>query len=933
MPFGPVVQALRDLHRRLDPATQTAVVGDAQPALARLLPELAGGVRADDVDDGAALFEHLLGDAATGSATACRRCSSSKTCTGPITRPATSSCSSPATCATRACSWSGRSAPTICTGAIRCGRCSPSSTGRAPRIALDLVRFDRDEIARADRRHSRRGRRTPDLVDATFERSDGNAFFAEELLAAEEMCDDTLPDSLRDIVLARVDALPDAAQRALRVVAVIGRTADYRLGERGRRDPRGRADRGFARCRRASGAHRRARRPRVPVPARARATRRCTTTCCRASGSSCTPASPSCSAERPDWFDGDEQSLASELACHWDAAHDQRRALPAALAAARAAAQMFAYPEALSHAERALDAVGARRRRGGADRSELRGHAAVHRDARRQLRQCRPRARVRACAALDAVDEETDPIEAGARPRTHRALHVVRELRARRSARAQSRRPSVSCPRCHRASSAAQVLATLGQQLMVAGRNPEAIETCEVCDRGRRAGGRPCHRGSRAQHPRQRAQWTRASSRPGRPSSRSRATSRSRPSRGATSPAPPRTRARTCRHSTGTKRRSRSRSKVPNTPGATASICACGAFLRINAGVSLYELGRWDEMEEQLREADAIEAAGVDELRGPPRVGDPVRGRGQFDAAEAQIQRGRSLLRGSTNAEVAARVRDGRSPRAGVVGRSRRRVPPARSMRSRTRVLASSCSDAGPALLAVAAAVSDDDTAIAAIVAHARPLGCRATVGRGRTGRRRLIRAQIAAELAPRPTRTCWRAVADAWAQSARIPNATYARYREAAAHVAVGDHRAAEETARDAYAMATTVGFVPIAQRIEALARAGAPRPRQLPWRPPRRPSASGLTAASVEVLALVARAAPTGRSARSCSSRRRPRACTSRTSSPSCDVANRGEAAAAAAPSLGLDRVRMRARVSRHERAYRGRRRRQLPLGAAIC
>ena len=60
MPFGPVVQALRDLHRRLDPATQTAVVGDAQPALARLLPELAGGVRTDDVDDGAALFEHLL---------------------------------------------------------------------------------------------------------------------------------------------------------------------------------------------------------------------------------------------------------------------------------------------------------------------------------------------------------------------------------------------------------------------------------------------------------------------------------------------------------------------------------------------------------------------------------------------------------------------------------------------------------------------------------------------------------------------------------------------------------------------------------------------------------------------------------------------------------------------------------------------------------
>ena len=79
---------------------------------------------------------------------------------------------------------------------------------------------------------------------------------------------------------------------------------------------------------------------------------------------------------------------------------------------------------------------------------------------------------------------------------------------------------------------------------------------------------------------------------------------------------------------------------------------ACGAFLRINAGVSLYELGRWDEMEEQLREADAIEAAGVDELRSAHAWATLFAGRGQFDAAEAQIQRGRSLLRGSTNAEV-----------------------------------------------------------------------------------------------------------------------------------------------------------------------------------------------------------------------------------------------------------------------------------------
>ena len=79
---------------------------------------------------------------------------------------------------------------------------------------------------------------------------------------------------------------------------------------------------------------------------------------------------------------------------------------------------------------------------------------------------------------------------------------------------------------------------------------------------------------------------------------------------------------------------------------------ASGAFLRINAATSLYELGRWDEMEEQLREADAIEGAGIDVLRGAHAWATLYAGRGQFDAAAAQIERGRSLLRGSTNAEV-----------------------------------------------------------------------------------------------------------------------------------------------------------------------------------------------------------------------------------------------------------------------------------------
>src|SRR5262245_25229754 len=62
LPFGPVVQALRDVHRNLDPALQAAVVGDAEPALRALLPELGHGPAFSDTGDGgAALYEQLLG--------------------------------------------------------------------------------------------------------------------------------------------------------------------------------------------------------------------------------------------------------------------------------------------------------------------------------------------------------------------------------------------------------------------------------------------------------------------------------------------------------------------------------------------------------------------------------------------------------------------------------------------------------------------------------------------------------------------------------------------------------------------------------------------------------------------------------------------------------------------------------------------------------
>lgn len=67
------------------------------------------------------------------------------------------------------------------------------------------------------------------LVDRLLERSEGNPFFAEELLASSRRTDEPLPSALRDILLARVVAQPDAVRDVLRIAAVAGRTVDHAL--------------------------------------------------------------------------------------------------------------------------------------------------------------------------------------------------------------------------------------------------------------------------------------------------------------------------------------------------------------------------------------------------------------------------------------------------------------------------------------------------------------------------------------------------------------------------------------------------------------------------------------------------------------------------------------------------------------------------------
>lgn len=64
-------------------------------------------------------------------------------------------------------------------------------------------------------------------LDQIHLRSDGNPFYAEELLCCRTDVGDTLPSSLRDVLLTRIDALPDSAQHLLGVAAVGGREVEH----------------------------------------------------------------------------------------------------------------------------------------------------------------------------------------------------------------------------------------------------------------------------------------------------------------------------------------------------------------------------------------------------------------------------------------------------------------------------------------------------------------------------------------------------------------------------------------------------------------------------------------------------------------------------------------------------------------------------------
>ena len=250
---------------------------------------------------------------------------------------------------------------------------------------IDLERLDRDDLVRlvADEL----GRTPePDLAARIWERTGGNPFYAEQVLAAaRETSDGVLPPRLRDVVLARLAAVSEAGQEVLRVASAAGARIDDELVTAvaelppavvraalrevvdrrilipagGTADPhfvfrhallqevihgdlfpgeRARCHAGFA----------------LALEARAAD---------RALGRSGSGPAPT----------------AEELAYHWDAAGDDRRALAATIEAGRAAELVYAWLDAHRHYLRAIELwerVGDAAQPASIDRTELQVRAA-----------------------------------------------------------------------------------------------------------------------------------------------------------------------------------------------------------------------------------------------------------------------------------------------------------------------------------------------------------------------------------------------------------------------------------------------------------------------------------------------------------------------------------------------------------------------------
>lgn len=385
---------------------------------------------------------------------------------------------------------------------------------------IELEAFSADELA--DQLAGITGQAPhPELVSTMLSRSGGNPFFVEELMAAGEG-GLAFSRSLRDTIDDRVRHLEPPAQRALRIASVAGARVDHGIL----------ADVAD-----------------LPEPILTEALRQAVEHYLLvATAPEEVPgyrfrhalvqevvyeellpnertqlhAAYAVALKRRAQGDPQERAgIAAQLAHHWLMAHDLERALPAALGAARAAAEAFAYPEAQAFLERSLELwarVAPEQLPVGIDRTvileEAAEAAARAGDPRRSIDLVR--------SALSETDPLREPMRAGVLH--HRLAWYLNESGDWESGVAAMERAVALIPIDPPTHERATVVADMAHSLMVRSRFGESMALAEAAlaisravgagpaGNARAGGTRPgpgVPVGSRARHP-DAARWPRA---------------------------------------------------------------------------------------------------------------------------------------------------------------------------------------------------------------------------------------------------------------------------------------------------------------------------------------------------------------------------------------------------------------------------------------
>jgi DNA-binding CsgD family transcriptional regulator/tetratricopeptide (TPR) repeat protein len=365
---------------------------------------------------------------------------------------------------------------------------------RHPHVArIDLrplsIDQQREQLAAIIGRRPARG-----LAERIHARSEGNPYFAEELLATEGTAAreggdgaagrGSLPRSLRDVLVDRIAALPEATQYLLRIVAVAGNRAEDGLLSQVTGLPLDELD---AAIREAVA------RQILVVDHRAGTYRLRHALLSEVVYADIMPGERRrLHAAVAAWLTDPERLAAGgnggtegELAHHWFAAGRLPEALVASVAACRAATAVYAHTDALRQAERALtiwDRVPDASTRIGMDLVELLRSTAES----AQLAGAAPRAVELARKALDLFDEAEDPIRAGL---IHSRLGYFRWVTGESQAMIDESRLAMSLIPDEPTIERARVVGGLAAALMPTGRYRESKELCEEAIATLRAAG------------------------------------------------------------------------------------------------------------------------------------------------------------------------------------------------------------------------------------------------------------------------------------------------------------------------------------------------------------------------------------------------------------------------------------------------------------